>query len=76
MLYIAAAPPILTRCRAASQANPAAVAGYRGRTDAALELTMAPTSDPRLPARSAGHFCDLMQLIAQVIVPVAQSQIG
>ncbi|MFO7644975.1 MAG: hypothetical protein R6W95_11365 [Desulfosarcina sp.] len=30
---------------------------------------MALTSDPTLPARSAGHFGDLMQLIAQVIVP-------
>jgi hypothetical protein len=30
---------------------------------------MALTSDPTLPASSAGHFGDLTQLIAQVILP-------
>ena len=42
----------------------------------ALQMTMALTSDPTQPARSGGYFGDLMQLIEQVIVPVAQAQMA
>ena len=41
-----------------------------------LELTIALTSDPTQPARSGGYFGDIMRLIAQQIIPVAQDQMG
>lgn len=41
-----------------------------------LQMTMALTSDPTQPARSGGYFGDLMRLIEQAVVPVAQAQIG
>ena len=40
-----------------------------------LELTLALTSDPTRPARSAGHFGAIMDLIETAIIPTAQSQI-
>jgi CubicO group peptidase (beta-lactamase class C family) len=36
-----------------------------------LELTVAITSDPTIPARSEGYFGELMRLVAEVIVPEA-----
>jgi CubicO group peptidase (beta-lactamase class C family) len=65
--------------------------GQAGRTDYALArgyggqviciapdlgLTLALTSDPNQPARSAGHFGDLMRLIEQDVIPVAQQLAG
>lgn len=41
-----------------------------------LQMTMALTSDPTQPARSGGYFGDLMRLIEQAVVPVAQAEIG
>ncbi len=40
----------------------------------ALELTVAITSDPTLPARTGGYFGYLMRLIENTIIPVAASQ--
>ncbi len=37
-----------------------------------LELTVAITSDPTRPARSAGYFGDLLQLIERGIIPTAR----
>ena len=37
-----------------------------------LELTVAITSDPTRPARSAGYFGDLLQLIEREIIPTAR----
>lgn len=41
-----------------------------------LQMTMALTSDPTQPARSGGYFGDLMRLIEQAVVPVAQAQMA
>ena len=41
-----------------------------------LELTVALTSDPTRPARSAGHFGAIMDLIEGTILPVARAEIG
>ncbi|MDX8351581.1 serine hydrolase [Cognatiyoonia sp. IB215182] len=41
-----------------------------------LELTLALTSDPTLPARSGGYFGDLMRLIERRILPAARAQLG
>lgn len=41
-----------------------------------IELTLALTSDPTLPARTGGYFGDLMRLIEGRILPVAKSQIA
>lgn len=41
-----------------------------------LALTLAITSDPTRPARSAGYFGDLMQLIEGAILPVARRTAG
>ena len=41
-----------------------------------LEMTMALTSDPTMPARSGGYFGDLMGLIERVILPVARAEAG
>lgn len=38
-----------------------------------LELTIAITSDPTRPARSGGYFGDLLDLIADTIIPTARS---
>lgn len=46
--------------------------GYGGQVIAATpggRLALAITSDPTLPARSEGHFGDLMRLIAEEVVP-------
>jgi CubicO group peptidase (beta-lactamase class C family) len=40
-----------------------------------LELTLALTSDPTRPARSAGHFGAIMDLIENAIIPTARAQI-
>jgi CubicO group peptidase (beta-lactamase class C family) len=48
--------------------------GYGGQLVAIVpeaELTVAITSDPTRPARSAGHFGDLMQLIRRRVLPAA-----
>lgn len=39
-----------------------------------LEVTLAITSDPNRPARSAGYFGDLMRLIEGAVIPFAQSE--
>ncbi len=41
-----------------------------------IELTLAITSDPTRPARSAGYFGDLQRLIERQILPLAKSQIS
>ncbi|MHA3980144.1 serine hydrolase domain-containing protein [Halovulum sp. GXIMD14794] len=41
-----------------------------------LKLTMALTSDPKLPARSDGHFGDLMRLFEQAVIPAARRELG
>ncbi len=38
-----------------------------------LDLSLALTSDPALPARSAGHFGDIMRLIEETVIPAAQT---
>ena len=53
--------------------------GYGGQvicTVPALEMTLALTSDPNLPARSGGHFGDIMRLIEGDVIPVARSQMA
>jgi CubicO group peptidase (beta-lactamase class C family) len=53
--------------------------GYGGQvicTVPALETTLALTSDPNLPARSGGHFGDIMRLIEDDVIPVARRQLG
>ncbi|WP_322890125.1 MULTISPECIES: serine hydrolase [unclassified Yoonia] len=53
--------------------------GYGGQvicTVPALEMTLALTSDPNLPARSAGHFGDIMRLIEGEVIPLARSQLA
>jgi CubicO group peptidase (beta-lactamase class C family) len=40
----------------------------------ALAVTVAITSDPNRPARSAGYFGDLLRLIESAIIPAAQSE--
>lgn len=50
--------------------------GYGGQVIAilpGLELTVVITSDPNRPARSDGHFGDLMALIADAVVPDARA---
>ena len=58
--------------------TPATLArGYGGQVICILpelEMTVAITSDPTLPARSDGHFGDLMALIGDTLVPEARSQ--
>jgi CubicO group peptidase (beta-lactamase class C family) len=39
-----------------------------------LELTLALTSDPTRPARSGGHFGDIMRLIEETVLPVARTE--
>ena len=49
--------------------------GYGGQLIAVLpglEVTVAVTSDPTRPARSEGYFGELMQLIAEAVVPDAR----
>ena len=41
-----------------------------------LELTVALTSDPNRPARSVGHFGDIMALIEGAILPAARAEAG
>ena len=51
--------------------------GYGGQVICvvpALELTVALTSDPALPARSAGHFGAIMDLIEDTILPTARAE--
>jgi CubicO group peptidase (beta-lactamase class C family) len=53
--------------------------GYGGQvicTMPALELTLALTSDPTQPARSGGHFGDIMRLIEGDVIPIARSQMA
>lgn len=53
--------------------------GYGGQvicTVPVLEITLALTSDPNLPARSGGHFGDIMRLIEDDVMPVAHRQLG
>ncbi|MBR2657003.1 MAG: serine hydrolase [Loktanella sp.] len=53
--------------------------GYGGQvicTVPALEMTLALTSNPNLPARSGGHFGDIMRLIESDVIPVARSQLA
>nr|WP_043699481.1 serine hydrolase [Yoonia vestfoldensis] len=53
--------------------------GYGGQVICmvpALEKTLALTSDPNLPARSAGHFGDIMRLIEGDVIPLARSQLA
>lgn len=38
-----------------------------------LGLSLALTSDPALPARSAGHFGDIMRLIEEAVIPAARA---
>ncbi|MFN7004624.1 MAG: serine hydrolase domain-containing protein [Roseinatronobacter sp.] len=38
-----------------------------------LGLSLALTSDPALPARSAGHFGDIMRLIEESVIPAARA---
>ena len=40
-----------------------------------LELTVALTSDPKMPARSDGYFGELLQLIESDILPAARSEL-
>lgn len=50
--------------------------GYGGQIICILpefDLTLAITSDPTLPARSHGHFGDLLRLIEQSVIPTARS---
>lgn len=57
--------------------NYALARGYGGQIICivpSLEMTIAITSDPTLPARSGGYFGDLMRLIEGVILPVARSE--
>jgi hypothetical protein len=39
-------------------------------------MTLALTSDPTQPARSGGHFGDIMRLIEDDVIPVARRQLG
>ena len=53
--------------------------GYGGQvicTVPALEMTLALTSDPTMPARSGGHFGDIMRLIEGDVIPLARSRMG
>lgn len=53
--------------------------GYGGQvicTVPELEMTLALTSNPNLPARSGGHFGDIMRLIEGDVIPVARSRMG
>lgn len=53
--------------------------GYGGQVICmvpALEMTLALTSDPNLPARSAGHFGDIMRLIEGDVIPLGRSQLA
>ena len=53
--------------------------GYGGQiicVAPAIEMTLALTSDPTLPARSGGYFGDLQRLIEQQILPLAKTQIA
>lgn len=59
----------------ASDVSYALARGYGGQIICivpALNLTVAITSDPSLPARSGGYFGDLMRLIEDSIIPVAR----
>ncbi|MEP3675138.1 serine hydrolase [Sulfitobacter sp.] len=61
----------------AGQTDYALARGYGGQIICVfpdLALTLALTSDPTRPARSAGYFGDLLALIDQTIIPVARSQ--
>nr|WP_213395381.1 serine hydrolase [Yoonia sp.] len=53
--------------------------GYGGQvicTVPVLQMTLALTSDPTQPARSGGHFGDIMRLIEDDVIPVARRQLG
>ena len=59
----------------AGDASYALARGYGGQIICivpSLNLTVAITSDPTLPARSGGYFGDLMRLIEDTIIPVAR----